>query len=50
MALMVVAPRLMNKLGRPTVAPDIIARCFKAYLAEAATDTAAERLAASNAL
>ena len=45
MALMVVAPRLMNKLGRPTVAPDIVARRFKAYLAEAATAAAGARVA-----
>lgn len=49
-ALMVVAPRTMSKLGRPTVAPDIVARRFKAYLAEAATDSAVEHPAASNAL
>lgn len=45
-----IAPGSMSKLGRPTVAPDAVARRFKAYLAEAAIDATGARATAANAV
>ena len=40
------APGSMSKLGRPTIAPDQVARRFKSYLAEAGTGATVARAAA----
>jgi phosphonopyruvate decarboxylase len=45
-----IAPGSMSKLGRPTVAPDAVARRFKAYLAEAAMGSTVARVTAGNAV
>jgi phosphonopyruvate decarboxylase len=41
-----IAPGSMSKLGRPTIAPEDVARRFKAFLAEPAASVAARRVAA----
>jgi phosphonopyruvate decarboxylase len=43
------APGSMSKLGRPTIAPDAVARRFKDYLAEAGLGAAIVRVAAGRA-
>ena len=42
-----ITPGSLSKLGRPTVAPDAVARRFKAYLATAGTGAAARAAAGS---
>jgi len=42
-----IAPGSMDKLGRPTVTPESVARRFKAFLAEAGTVGAVPRVAAA---
>jgi phosphonopyruvate decarboxylase len=44
-----IAPGSMSKLGRPTVAPEDVARRFKAFLAEPASPTAATSKVAADA-
>lgn len=44
-----IAPGSMSKLGRPTVAPDAVARRFKSYLARAGKVGDATRVAVGNA-
>jgi phosphonopyruvate decarboxylase len=41
-----IQPGSMSKLGRPTVAPDVVARRFQSYLADAASGAGRARLAA----
>ena len=40
-----IAPGSMNKLGRPTIAPEDVARRFKAFLAESEDSNAVQRVA-----